>query len=148
MVAVTSVLDGPRQHNLRFSADCASVRCEFGDRTARVEVVSNVDAAVAWINAHGSGHTDAIVTEDATAAKAFLDGVDSADVFHNCSTRFADGFRFGLGCELGIATGRVHARGPVGVNGFLTYKWLLRGDGDCAADFKAGGRAFTHKDLE
>jgi glutamate-5-semialdehyde dehydrogenase len=120
---------------------------EYGDLTLSVRVVDGLDGAIARIHAHGSGHTECIVTEDGAAAAAFLARVDSASVFHNASTRFADGFRYGLGAEVGIATGRIHARGPVGAEGLLTTRWLLRGSGQAAGDYGDGGRSFTHKTL-
>lgn len=118
---------------------------EFLDLTLAIAPVASVAEACQWINRHGSHHTDVILTEDVGSARVFQKAVDSASVFVNASTRFADGFRFGLGTEVGIATGKLHARGPVGLEGLATYKWLLEGDGQQAATYSAG-RAYLHQD--
>ena len=112
-----------------------------------IKVVDSIDEAISHIACHGSGHTDCIVTEDADRARLFLRHVDSADVFWNCSTRFADGFRFGLGAEVGISTQKIHARGPVGLDGLVTSKWLLAGKGQIVASYESGDASFTHQDL-
>lgn len=120
---------------------------EYGDLVLAVRVVDDLDEALAWIAAHGSAHTDAIVTEDPAAAARFRAEVDSASVMVNASTRFADGFRYGLGAEVGVSTARVHARGPVGVEGLLTTRWLVEGEGHAAGDYGPGKRSFTHREL-
>ena len=111
------------------SADRKDWDTEYLDKVLNIAVVDGLDAALAHIAAHGSGHTEAILTEDAAAAERFLAEVDAAIVMHNASTQFADGGEFGLGAEIGIATGRLHARGPVALEGLTTYKWLVRGTG-------------------
>ncbi len=121
---------------------------EYGDLILAIRVVDSFDQALAWIATHGSAHTDAIVSEDPEACARFLAEVDSASVFANASTRFADGYRFGLGAEVGISTGRIHARGPVGIAGLLTTRYLLRGHGHIASDYGPGKRAFLHRELE
>lgn len=121
---------------------------EYGALVLAVRTVAGIDEAIAWIHAHGSGHTDAIVTEDPDAARRFLDEVDSASVFVNASTRLADGYRYGLGAEVGISTSRIHARGPVGVEGLLTTRWLLEGSGQGASDYGPGSRSFLHRRLD
>lgn len=120
---------------------------EYGALVLSIRQVPGADEALAHIARHGSRHTEAIVTADAAAAGRFLAEVDAACVFHNASTRFADGYRFGLGAEVGISTDKLHARGPVGVEGLLTYRWLLAGAGHASADYGPGGRRFTHRDL-
>jgi len=119
---------------------------EYGAPILALRVVPDLDAALAHIAAHGSCHTEAIVTGDPGNAERFLAEVDAASVFHNASTRFADGFRYGLGAEVGISTSRIHARGPVGLEGLLTTKYLLRGKGQIVADY-AQGRPFKHEDF-
>ena len=112
-----------------------------------VRVVDGVEAAIEHIHRYGSKHTDAIVTEDAAIAERFTRAVDTASVMWNASTRFADGFRYGLGAEVGISTAKIHARGPVGVEGLMSRKWIVRGQGHIVADFASGARRFTHRDL-
>lgn len=121
---------------------------EYLDFVLAVRVVDSIEEAVDHINRYGSHHTDAIVTAKKADARWFMDRVDSANVMWNCSTRFADGFRYGLGAEVGIATGKIHARGPVGLEGLVIYQWRLFGSGQVVADYSgAGGRGFTHRPL-
>jgi glutamate-5-semialdehyde dehydrogenase len=121
---------------------------EYLDLIVAVRVVDGLDAAIEHINRYGSGHTDAIVTADKDRAERFMALVDSADVFWNCSTRFSDGYRYGLGAEVGISTNKIHARGPVGLDGLVIYKWKLLGKGQIVADYSGpNARKFTHKKL-
>jgi glutamate-5-semialdehyde dehydrogenase len=119
---------------------------EYSDLILAVKVVPSLEDAIAHIARYGSGLTDAILTEDAEAARRFLEQVDSAGVYHNASTRFADGYRYGFGAEVGISTSRIHARGPVGLDGLTTYKYILRGQGHVARDYQGPhARPFLHQ---
>jgi glutamate-5-semialdehyde dehydrogenase len=118
---------------------------EYGDLKITVKVVSDMDEAIEHINHYGSRHTESILTQDESAAELFMDEVDAASVFHNASTRFADGFRYGLGAELGISNSKLHARGPVGLEGLLTYKYKLHGTGQTVTDYSQGKRTFKHR---
>ena len=134
-------------------ADCLPAqesdwRAEYLDAIVSVKVVPSLEAAVEHINRFGSHHTDAIITENDESAEAFFTMVDSAGVYRNCSTRFADGYRYGFGAEVGISTSKLHARGPVGVEGLCTYKYVLRGSGQTVEDMETGRRKYTHRDLE
>lgn len=124
-------------------------RTEYLDLIVSIKVVSELETAVDHINRYGSGHTDVIVTADRKRAVAFMDRVDSADVFWNCSSRFSDGFRFGLGAEVGISTNKIHARGPVGMEGLMIYQWRLMGNGQIVADYSGDTpKEFTHLKLD
>jgi glutamate-5-semialdehyde dehydrogenase len=119
---------------------------EFLDLVMAVHVVDNIDQAIQHIHRYGSAHTDAIVTEDSAAAQRFLNEVDSAGVYWNASTRFADGFRYGFGAEVGVSTNKTHARGPVGVEGLLIYKYHLIGNGHIVATYSGeNARPFLHR---
>ncbi len=120
---------------------------EYSDLILSVKVVGDLEEGLEHIARHGSRHTDAICTSDTAAAERFLAAVDSAGVFHNCSTRFADGFRYGFGAEVGISTQTLPPRGPVGLEGLVTYRYHLRGAGHIAADYAAGTRRFNHRSL-
>lgn len=121
---------------------------EYLDYILSIRVVDSLDAAIDHINRYGSHHTDCIVTQDDQTAAAFLTRVDSAGVYRNVSTRFADGFVYGFGAEVGIATGKIHARGPMGPEGLTTYKYKLLGNGQLMAEMKRGERAYTHRLLD
>lgn len=121
---------------------------EYLDLIISAKTVENIDEAINHINKYGSHHTDCIITEDKTAAEYFMKMVDSAGVYQNCSTRFADGFRYGFGAEVGISTGKIHARGPVGIEGLLTYKYKLFGDGHIVADYASGKKQFHFQDIK
>ena len=124
-------------------------RTEYGDLILSIKVVDSLEAAIDHVNTNGSKHTESILTEDDETARTFMTGVDAASVFHNASTRFADGYRYGLGAEVGISTGKIHARGPVGLEGLTTYKYYLEGDGHLVASY-AGEDAlpFSHEDFD
>ena len=130
---------------IRAAAD-ADWATEYGDLILSIKVVNSLEDAIAHIHEFGSGHTEAIITEDAAAAEHFMSEVDAAGVFHNASTRFADGFRYGLGAEVGISNGKLHARGPMGMEGLTTYKYKLRGRGQTVGEYKSG-KKFTHRPL-
>jgi len=119
---------------------------EYGDMIISVDLVDGVRGAVDFINNHGSHHTDVVITENEAEARIFTTAVDSADVFVNASTRFADGYRFGKGAEVGISTNKIHARGPVGMEGLMIYKYVLRGNGQIVKDYTGdSARKFPHR---
>src|SRR5437016_3955555 len=119
---------------------------EYSDLILSVKIVDSLEEGLEHIHKYGSNHTECIVTEDQAVAERFLQEVDAAGVFHNASTRFADGYRYGLGAEVGISNGKLHARGPMGMEGLTTYKYKLRGSGQTASEYKSG-KKFTHRPL-
>lgn len=130
---------------LNFSPD--SWHIEYSDKILSVKEVESLEDAIEHINEFSSGHTESIITENRENAQIFISAVDSAGVYHNVSTRFADGFRYGFGAEVGISTNKTHARGPVGLEGLTIYKYSLQGNGDIVADYVEGKKKFNHKDL-
>ena len=122
-------------------------RKEYLDYIVSAKIVDSIQEAIDHINTYGSHHTDCILTEDNGAAEEFMMLVDSAGVYQNCSTRFADGYRYGFGAEVGISTGKLHARGPVGLEGLVSYKYKLFGNGHVVGDYASGKRTFHFKDL-
>lgn len=123
-------------------------KTEYGEKILSLKTVKNLSEAINHINKYGSHHTDAIITENKENAEIFMQKIDSAGVFHNASTRFADGFRYGLGAEVGISTNKTHARGPVGLEGLTIYKYKLFGSGDIVKDYSEAKKHFTHKELK
>lgn len=120
---------------------------EYGDKILAFKTVDSVDEAIEHINTYGSGHTDSIITKNIENAEKFMNKVDSAGVYFNASTRFADGFRYGFGAEVGISTNKTHARGPVGLEGLTIYKYKLIGNGNIVGDYVSGEKQFHHKDI-
>ena len=120
---------------------------EYSAKILSVKIVDNIDDAITHINTYGSGHTESIITNNKLNAEKFLNEVDSAGVYHNVSTRFADGYRYGFGAEVGISTNKIHARGPVGLEGLTIYKYKLYGSGQIVKDYVDGTKTFTHKNF-
>ncbi len=135
------------QLGLKYQASFEDWQTEYLDLILSVKIVEDLDEAISHIQKFSSKHTDGIITENLNTANKFMNIVDSAGVFHNCSTRFADGFRYGFGAEVGISTQTLPPRGPVGLEGLVTYKYFLKGDGNVVDDFSSGKAFFTHKDL-
>ncbi len=135
------------EHSVRASDE--DWDAEYGDYIVSVKTVNGLDEAIKFINGHGSHHTDAIISENSGSTAEFIRYVDSADVFVNVSTRFADGFRFGKGAEVGISTNKIHSRGPVGMEGLMIYKYVLIGNGQVVKDYVGkNAKKFTHKDID
>ncbi|MBO8231646.1 glutamate-5-semialdehyde dehydrogenase [Prochlorococcus marinus str. MU1402] len=132
---------------IQYEASLEDWKTEYLDLILSIKIVDNLDEAITHIQKYSSKHTDGIITENLSTANKFMNVVDSAGVFHNCSTRFADGFRYGFGAEVGISTQTLPPRGPVGLEGLVTYKYFLKGDGNIVDDFSSGKAVFTHKDL-
>ena len=132
---------------LKYEASLGDWKTEYLDLILSIKIVDDLEEAITHIQKYSSKHTDGIITENSNTANKFMNVVDSAGVFHNCSTRFADGFRYGFGAEVGISTQTLPPRGPVGLEGLVTYKYFLKGDGNIVDDFSSGKAIYTHKDL-
>ena len=132
---------------IKYQASLEDWQTEYLDLILSIKIVNDLDEAITHIQKYSSKHTDGIITENLNTANKFMNIVDSAGVFHNCSTRFADGFRYGFGAEVGISTQTLPPRGPVGLEGLVTYKYFLKGDGNIVEDFSSGKAIYTHKDL-
>ena len=132
---------------LKYEASLEDWETEYLDLILSIKIVDDLEEAITHIQKYSSKHTDGIITENSNTANKFMNVVDSAGVFHNCSTRFADGFRYGFGAEVGISTQTLPPRGPVGLEGLVTYKYFLKGDGNIVDDFSSGKAIYTHKNL-
>ena len=144
-IELRATTDIAKQYNSKEATD-EDFETEYLDLVLSAKTVKNIDEAIVHINKYGSHHTDCIITENQETAEYFMRMVDSAGVYQNCSTRFADGFRYGFGAEVGISTGKIHARGPVGIEGLLTYKYKLYGNGQIVEDYASGKKEFHFKD--
>ena len=143
----TELLKALEDADIELIATPESWHKEYSDKILSYKFVSSLEEAIEHINEFSSGHTESILTEDENNAKIFMNAVDSAGVYHNVSTRFADGFRYGFGAEVGISTNKTHARGPVGLDGLTIYKYNLEGNGDIVKDYVEGVKKFNHKDI-
>ncbi len=145
-----SICGCPRTQNFIpvAAATAEDWRTEYLDHKLSIKVVDNIDEAIEHINDYGSGHTDSIITNSKGNAARFMALVDAGNVFWNCSTRFSDGFRYGFGAEVGISTGKIHARGPVGLDGLVIYKYNLIGNGQLVASYAGKEKTFKHKPLQ
>jgi len=132
---------------LKYEASLEDWKTEYLDLILSIKIVDDLQEAIKHIQKYSSKHTDGIITENSNTANKFMNVVDSAGVFHNCSTRFADGFRYGFGAEVGISTQTLPPRGPVGLEGLVTYKYFLKGNGNIVDNFSSGKAIYTHKDL-
>lgn len=144
---VNELLDAIKCVNVKLVSHPERWDFEYSDKILAYKTVENIEEAINHINKYGSGHTDSIITNDVANTEKFLNEVDSAGVYHNASTRFSDGFRYGFGAEVGISTNKTHARGPVGLEGLTIYKYKLYGKGQIVKDYADGKKSFTHKYL-
>ncbi len=141
------IIDSLQNADIEVVFEPESWHIEYGEKKLSYKIVNSLEEAIEHINENSSGHTESIVTENNDNAKKFMNMVDSAGVYHNVSTRFADGFRYGFGAEVGISTNKTHARGPVGLEGLTIYKYTIEGNGQVVKDYAEGKKHFRHKDL-
>ena len=141
------LLEALKQAKVKLIDKPESWAFEYSDMALAYKFVDALDEAIKHVNTYASGHTDCIITNNKENAEKFLNVVDSAGVYHNVSTRFADGYRYGFGAEVGISTNKTHARGPVGLEGLTIYKFKLYGNGHIVKDYVEGKKQFSHKDL-
>ena len=142
---INELLEGLKKAQIEIIENPENYETEYGDKILAIKKVNSLDAAIEHINKFGSGHTDCILSENKEHIEKFMNFVDSSSVYSNCSTRFADGFRYGFGAEVGISTNKTHARGPVGLDGLTIYKYKLFGSNNIVQDYVEGKKSFTHK---